>query len=470
MQESKESVAKNAEHLNEYIHKTGTLTFPASTKEEIQYVEIDVVDDDDFEDEMEFFIDLAVDEDAYVGKRSGSKDKDADATPDPAGGATPATSEAGKTGNDGAHAHVQIFGPTLSVIVIDDDDPGQIQWCDETIRIPCQTEKIKVPIKRTKGASGRITAKVHTEVGTAKPGLDYFPVGEEGAPLGTSSNSNAASISSPSAAGGGGTDSESAAAAGELSASTKQIIDAGVEDPIEVVLENEELETEIELTFPVKTAKRVRDNLLFRVIMTEPTGGATISKDTDGGEDACICTVQFKGEAETSLFLKRAKSTLASNWEAAKLGSSSWGQQFTESLYCNGSAEEQAEASAFDWVLHVLCFPWKLVCACCPPPIYLNGWATFTGALIVISFQTALIADVAEMVGCTLDIPDSVTAITLVALGTSLPDTFASRTAALQDEYADSSITNVTGSNSVNVFLGLGIPWVIGWAYYARMP
>ena len=39
----------------------------------------------------------------------------------------------------------------------------------------------------------------------------------------------------------------------------------------------------------------------------------------------------------------------------------------------------------------------------------------------------------------------SVTGITIIALGTSLPDTFASRTAARQDEHADAAIGNVTG-------------------------
>lgn len=38
------------------------------------------------------------------------------------------------------------------------------------------------------------------------------------------------------------------------------------------------------------------------------------------------------------------------------------------------------------------------------------------------------------------------TGITIIALGTSLPDTFASRTAARQDEYADAAIGNVTGN------------------------
>uniref|UniRef100_A0A0M3IBA4 Na_Ca_ex domain-containing protein n=1 Tax=Ascaris lumbricoides TaxID=6252 RepID=A0A0M3IBA4_ASCLU len=48
-----------------------------------------------------------------------------------------------------------------------------------------------------------------------------------------------------------------------------------------------------------------------------------------------------------------------------------------------------------------------------------------------------------------------------------LSDTFASRTAALQDQWADSSIGNVTGSNAVNVFLGIGIAWAIAAIYHA---
>lgn len=49
----------------------------------------------------------------------------------------------------------------------------------------------------------------------------------------------------------------------------------------------------------------------------------------------------------------------------------------------------------------------------------------------------------------------------------SLPDTFASKVAAMQDEYADSSIGNVTGSNSVNVFLGVGLAWSLAAIVHA---
>lgn len=39
--------------------------------------------------------------------------------------------------------------------------------------------------------------------------------------------------------------------------------------------------------------------------------------------------------------------------------------------------------------------------------------------------------------------------------------------AAQAEKYADSAVGNVTGSNSVNVFLGLGLPWVLAVIYAA---
>lgn len=52
------------------------------------------------------------------------------------------------------------------------------------------------------------------------------------------------------------------------------------------------------------------------------------------------------------------------------------------------------------------------------------GWFCFITAIFVIGFLTAIIGDVAAMFGCTIGLKDSVTAITLVALGTSLPGNF----------------------------------------------
>jgi len=84
----------------------------------------------------------------------------------------------------------------------------------------------------------------------------------------------------------------------------------------------------------------------------------------------------------------------------------------------------------------------------------------------MIGLVTAVVGEVAGLMGCVIGLKPGVTAITFVAIGTSLPDTFASMKAAQDDRHADSAVGNVTGSNSVNVFLGLGLPWVIGSLYY----
>lgn len=84
----------------------------------------------------------------------------------------------------------------------------------------------------------------------------------------------------------------------------------------------------------------------------------------------------------------------------------------------------------------------------------------------MIAILTTIIGDLASIAGCLVYLKDSVTAITFVALGTSLPDLFASKQAATMEKTADNSIGNVTGSNSVNVFLGLGLPWLIAAIYW----
>jgi solute carrier family 8 (sodium/calcium exchanger) len=82
-------------------------------------------------------------------------------------------------------------------------------------------------------------------------------------------------------------------------------------------------------------------------------------------------------------------------------------------------------------------------------------------ALAMIGLVTAVVGEIATVFGCVIGLKQSITAITFVALGTSLPDTFASMTAAKSSDSADDAVGNVTGSNSVNIFVGLGLPWVI---------
>merc|ERR1712158_285000 len=96
-----------------------------------------------------------------------------------------------------------------------------------------------------------------------------------------------------------------------------------------------------------------------------------------------------------------------------------------------------------------------------------NGYVTFVVSIAFIGACTAIIGDVAGHLGCFINLKDGVNAIAFVALGTSVPDTFTSKVAAIQDETADNSVGNVTGSNAVNVFLGIGIAWSMAAIYWA---
>ncbi|KRY17762.1 Sodium/calcium exchanger 1, partial [Trichinella patagoniensis] len=148
-----------------------------------------------------------------------------------------------------------------------------------------------------------------------------------------------------------------------------------------------------------------------------------------------------------------------------KLESSTWKEQFLKAVSVNGG--ETSDASMVDCFAHIIAFPWKVIAAFVPPTTIFGGWLAFIVALALIGLLTAIIGDLAAIFGCLVGLKDSVTAITFVALGTSLPDTFASRLAALQDKTADNAIGNINGSNSVNVFLGLGLPWFIASVYWA---
>jgi len=138
----------------------------------------------------------------------------------------------------------------------------------------------------------------------------------------------------------------------------------------------------------------------------------------------------------------------------------SWVHQFREAVTYEGE-------TIFSLVMYLVALPWKVVGAAIPPPSLMGGWLCFLFSLGMIGLLTALIGDIASQMGCCMGLLPSVTAITFVALGTSMPDTFASKTAAEHEPFADASIVNITGSNSVNVFLGLGMPWFFAALFWS---
>ncbi|KAH8044815.1 calcium:sodium antiporter [Aureococcus anophagefferens] len=188
-----------------------------------------------------------------------------------------------------------------------------------------------------------------------------------------------------------------------------------------------------------------------------------------------INTNRYEGESEFTIVLKNFKCAV----ERAKFGkhtelkvvivADTETKDMIDNVQKSAAArdDDDFKASAGDWVMHIITLPWKVAFAFVPPTSYGGGWVCFYVALTFIGIVTAFIGDLAALMGCCLGLKDTVTAITFVALGTSLPDAFASKAATINDDSADAAVGNVTGSNSVNVFLGLGLPWSIAAIYWS---
>ncbi|XP_014786863.1 sodium/calcium exchanger 3 isoform X4 [Octopus bimaculoides] len=289
----------------------------------------------------------------------------------------------------------------MQVTIINDDEPGVLEFTKPSVLVTESSRKVKIPVKRSNGADGHVSVKWKTKDMTAHAGVDYF--GGEG----------------------------------------------------ELTFENGEILKNIEVfIYDTKTAEK---DECFQLSLLETGGGATLGKITK-----TIVTI-VKDEEFNSL-VGRIVNMTKLNLDALQLDTISWGKQFENALNVNGGDLETATAG--DYILHFASFAWKALFACVPPPSLWGGWPTFFVSLAVIGLMTAIIGDLAGIFGCLINLDTSITAITLVALGTSMPDTFASRTAALMEKYADASVGNVNGSNSVNVFLGLGLPWLIAAIYW----
>jgi len=326
---------------------------------------------------------------------------------------------------------------TATVLIIDDDLPGTLRFEYESLDVfeDVEAKTLNVKVERFNGCTGLIQCKYKTEENTAKAGYAFDTAK-------------------------GTIKLESGQQSATIPINIRCVGHYASESDFRVILFDPEFIVP-ELPTPGKTM---------------PQSTVKFDEATDGGEGECILTIKIKAGAERKVGIERMMDKVQHYRKKMAIRNSNWRQQFTNALYVGGDdsddeddggekeddlKEEGSGPSAFDYVTHVISLPWKLLFAFCPPTDYLDGWACFVAALVMLAVVTALVGDLANLVGCALGMNNEITAITLVALGTSLPDTFASKTAAQEDPYADASIGNVTGSNSVNVFLGLGLPWTI---------
>jgi len=147
-----------------------------------------------------------------------------------------------------------------------------------------------------------------------------------------------------------------------------------------------------------------------------------------------------------------------------------WKEQFVEAISIPKDEENpdpNAKPPKIAVAMHIFVVFWKVLFATVPPVRLGGGWPAFCVSLSYIAGMTIGVSDLCGLLGCVIGCPPAITAITFVALGTSMPDLFASKAAAESDENADNSIGNITGSNCVNVFLGLGLPWTISAIYWS---
>eukprot|EP00850_Spirogloea_muscicola_P006318 SM000030S11327 [mRNA] locus=s30:107720:110476:- [translate_table: standard] len=149
-----------------------------------------------------------------------------------------------------------------------------------------------------------------------------------------------------------------------------------------------------------------------------------------------------------------------------------WKQQVCSAMTVKSQTDESGRpvaAKLLDLVMHPIMFPWKLLFAVAIPPAQvLHGWVAFFFAIAFITGISAVVIELAHLFGCVTGAKDLVIAITILATGTSWPDLVASKIAADHESTADSAIANINASNSINVFVGIGVPWLLT-AIYDRL-
>merc|ERR1712238_476324 len=94
---------------------------------------------------------------------------------------------------------------------------------------------------------------------------------------------------------------------------------------------------------------------------------------------------------------------------------------------------------------------WKVIFSFIPPAAIGKGYPCFVVSIAMIGACTALIGDIAGHLGCFIFLRDSVNAIAFVALGTSVPDTFASKIAAIYHEANGNQFNVPVGSLGFSV-------------------
>uniref|UniRef100_A0A3P8WPB6 Sodium/calcium exchanger 1-like n=1 Tax=Cynoglossus semilaevis TaxID=244447 RepID=A0A3P8WPB6_CYNSE len=366
--------------------------------ETLKEITVGVIDDDIFEEDEYFYVHLS--NPRVVGYP-----------------------EIGTVPMDASAAPKAVLGSnhTATVTIYDDDHAGIFTFESASQRVSESVGVMEVKVLRTSGARGLVAVPYRTLDGTARGGEDYELV------------------------------------AGKLEFQNDETMKI-----IEVkIIDDEEYEKNktfiIELGDPILLEIGQKHGVFLFEEEVAKMGCPSLGEHT---QVEVVIEESYEFKSTVDKLIKKTNLALV-------VGSSSWREQFVNAVTVSAGDDDEEESgeerlpSCFDYIMHFLTVFWKVLFAFVPPTEYWNGWACFIVSISLIGVLTALTGDLASHFGCTVGLKDSVTAVVFVALGTSVPDTFASKVAAIQDQYADASIGNVTGSNAVNVFLGIGVAWTI---------
>lgn len=145
-----------------------------------------------------------------------------------------------------------------------------------------------------------------------------------------------------------------------------------------------------------------------------------------------------------------------------------WWQQFVDAVTMESPESKKMDScflrfTKIFWNLIIV--PWKFLFAFVPPYHIAHGWIAFICSLTFICGIAYGVTKLTDQISCVTGISPYVIAFTALAAGTSWPDLIASKIAAERQVTADSAIANITCSNSVNIYVGIGVPWLIDTVY-----
>lgn len=306
-----------------------------------------------------------------------------------------------------------------NVVLVSNDNVGELRFREEYIEVSgLKASTIEIVVERCRGARGVVQCDFRTERGSARPHLDF------------------------------------------------------VENVGTLDLQNGQSEATIAVQILPKSELDdvAQEDTAFHVVLEDPVGiGFVMEGEHDiHSRIMTVCVTNQKASPKDNAIVSWFDGLFSTKEQLSITVSDAWKQQLCEAWYVNGSAEEQDKASCLDFIIHWIAFPWKMLFAALVPPWQVcNGLCCFVVSLFYVCFMTVVIFDMARLFGCVADIPDSVTAITFVAMGTSIPDVLASATSAQKDPSADVLLIGIVGSSCINIFLGLGLPWFVGACYWS---